>query len=84
MAQLVIGGLEDAVWDRLQDLARDHRRSVEEEVRSILRLAVEDLPSNEADLGLGTRLARRFAGIGLDEEIPELRGWQIKPPSFDP
>jgi antitoxin FitA len=56
---------------------------MEEEVRAILRDAVKE----EARLkgGLGTRIAARFAGIGLreGEEIPELRGYAIEPPTFD-
>jgi prevent-host-death family protein len=33
--------------------------------------------------GLGTRLARRFAGRGLDFDIPEIRGEFARPASFD-
>jgi hypothetical protein len=32
--------------------------------------------------GLGTEIASLFAKIGLDEEIPEFRGYGIEPPSF--
>jgi len=32
--------------------------------------------------GLGTEIAARFATLGLDREIPELRGFTIKPPDF--
>ena len=81
MTQLVIANLEDDVRDKLHDLARDHGRSVEEEIRDILREAVMD-PQDAPKLG--TRLARRFAGCGLDGEIPELRGHTVNPPSFDP
>jgi plasmid stability protein len=64
-------------------LARDHGRTVEEEVRGILREAVMEQPDTDSNLGLGTRLASRFAGIGLDHEIPELRGGRIEVPSFE-
>ena len=72
MAQLVVRNLEDDVKTRLQKRAKRHGRSMEEEVRDILRDAVkkEDGPSE----GLGTRIANRFRGIGLKEPIPELRG----------
>jgi hypothetical protein len=33
--------------------------------------------------GLGTRIARRFEGLGLDREITEIRGQFVKPPRFD-
>ncbi len=33
---------------------------------------------------LGTRLAQRFAGIGLEAEIAELRGESPQPAVFDP
>ncbi len=46
--------------------------AVEEEVRVILRNAVTD--ESAAPAPLGSRLAARFAGLGLDEEISELRG----------
>jgi len=35
--------------------------------------------SNE---GLGTRIRKRFAGIGLEEPIPELRGEEVRPAIF--
>jgi len=41
-------------------------------VRDILRCAVSR--EGEPRLGLGSRVARRFAGIGLDAETEELRG----------
>jgi plasmid stability protein len=54
---------------------------MEEEVRDILRHAAreEDTPLG----GLGTEIASLFARIGLDAQIPELRGHEIKPASFD-
>jgi plasmid stability protein len=54
---------------------------MEEEVRDILRHAArdEDTPVG----GLGTEIASLFTKIGLDAEIPELRGHEIKPASFD-
>jgi hypothetical protein len=48
-----------------------------EEVREILRNAVR----GEGGSGktLGSRLRQRFAGIGLDDELPELRGEFAQP-----
>jgi plasmid stability protein len=81
MAQLVVRNIENAVKTRLQRRAKRNGRSMEEEVRDILRSAVngDDVPSG----GLGTEISALFAGTGFDGDIPELRGPQIKPPSFD-
>ena len=84
MSELVIDNIEDDLRTRLELLARDHGRTVVEEVRNILRVAVAPLPTDDSSVGLGTRISRRFAGLGLDFEIPELRGGEIKVPSFDP
>ncbi|MGD0932136.1 MAG: plasmid stabilization protein [Candidatus Korobacteraceae bacterium] len=81
MAQLVVRNLEDSVKKRLQRRAAKHGRSMEEEVRDILRNAAKD--ESESSEGLGTAIAKRFKGIGLTEDIPELRGFTIEPPSFD-
>ena len=77
MAQLVVRNLEDDVKVRLQRRARRHGHSTEEEVRDILRNAVKG--EDEARAPLGSRLAARFAGIGVTEEIPELRGEAARP-----
>ena len=70
MAQFVVRNLENAVKARLQRRAKRHGRSMEEEVREILRVAVheEDVPS----AGLGTEIAGLFAKGGLDSDVPEL------------
>lgn len=81
MAQLLVRQLDDDVKAKLQRRARRHGRSTEEEVREILRNAVkeEGLPQ----VRLGSRMAARFAGVGLTEEIPELRGEPARPADFD-
>jgi plasmid stability protein len=84
MTQLVIKNLEDDVTAKLQNLARDHGRTVEEEVRGILREAVSEQPEADPRLGLGSRIAACFAGLGFDQEIPELRGGRVQVPDFDP
>jgi len=80
MAQLVVRNIEASVKQRLQRRARRHGRSMEEEVRDILRNAAveEDRPAG----GLGTEIASLFSGIGIDFEIPELRDFRLKPPRF--
>ena len=67
MAQLIVRNLDDDVKERLQERARRHGRSTEEEVRSILRQAA--LADERVDVPLGTRLAGRFAGAGLTAEL---------------
>jgi len=81
MAQLLVRNLEDDVKKKLQDRARRHGHSTAEEVREILRNAVRG--EDAAKQPLGSRLAARFSGIGLDEEIPELRGQEPRPAEFD-
>lgn len=81
MAQLVVRNIETEVKSRLQRRAKRRGRSMEEEVRDILRNAAqeEDTPVG----GLGTEIASLFTKVGLDTDIPELRGHEIKPTSFD-
>lgn len=82
MAQLVVRHLDDDVKTKLQIRARRHGRSTEEEIRQILTNAVRE--EGGARPPLGSRLAARFAGIGLDDEIPELRGQSARPAEFEP
>lgn len=80
MAQLVVRNLENVVKARLQRRARRNGRSMEEEARDILRNAVnEDVPTG----GLGAEISGLFAKAGLDFDIPELRGHEIKPARFE-
>jgi len=72
MAQFIVRDLEDAVKARLKRRAARHGRSMEEEVRHILRNAVKEqkqpLPK------LGSRIAARFAKSRLSTDLPELHG----------
>jgi plasmid stability protein len=81
MGQLLVRQLDDDVKAKLQRRARRHGRSTEEEVREILRNAVKD--EGAARGALGSRLAARFARIGLRREIPELTGETLRPAEFD-
>jgi plasmid stability protein len=81
VAQLLVRNLEDEVKTRLQLRARRHGRSTEEEVREILRNAVKDEGATRKPLG--TRLRERFARIGLEDDLPELRGELARPASFE-
>lgn len=81
MAQILVRKLDDDVKVKLQRRARRHGRSTEEEVREILVNAVRDEGGVSAPLG--SRLAARFTGLGLHEEIPELRGQPVRPAEFE-
>lgn len=81
MGQLVIRQLDDEVTTKLRQRARRHGRSTEEEVREILLNAVKDEGAPPA--ALGSRIAARFARIGLSEEIPELRGQTVQPAELE-
>jgi antitoxin FitA len=80
MAQFVVRQLEDDVKENLKQRARRHRRSLEDEVRHILRDAVRQ---EEPDIRqLGSRIAKRFRTIGLSEDLPELRGQPARSADF--
>jgi plasmid stability protein len=81
VAQFAVRNIEAEVKSRIQRRAKRHGRSMEEEVRDILRNAAkeQDTPAG----GLGTEIASLFTKIGLDADIPELRGHEIKPTAFD-
>ena len=80
MGQLLVRNLEDSVHDHLRKRAARRGWSVAEEVRTILRAAAAE--ETAAAVPLGTRISRRFAGIGLDEASPEWRGQDARPADF--
>ena len=81
MAQILVRNLDDDVKIKLQRRARRHGRSTEEEVRAILRSVVSE--EGPPPPPLGTRLKQRFAEIGRDEDILELREQQAHPAAFE-
>lgn len=83
MAQFVVRNLEDDIRDKIRAIAAEHGRSMEEEVREMLREAVLRA-SARSSKGLGTRLVERFRGCNLrDGEIEELRGETPRAAEFD-
>jgi antitoxin FitA len=81
VAQFLVRNLEDDIHQKLRDMAQSHGQSLEEFVREMLRkVALERvaMPNN-----LGSKIAKRFAKIGLQEPIEELRGRPLTPPSFE-
>jgi plasmid stability protein len=84
MAQLIVRNIEDEVKNRLAERARLHGHSMEQEVRTILRDAV-DADRNDADeVDMGTRLSAFFARHGFDDiEIEEFKDEQARAATFD-
>lgn len=80
MAQFVVRQLEDDVKARLQRRAKRHGRSMEEEVRDILRNAAKH--ENQPLSRLGSRIAARFRINGLTKGLPELRGQPVRSADF--
>jgi antitoxin FitA len=80
MAQVIVRQLEDAVKQRLKRLAERHGRSMEEEVRHILRNAAKE--ENRPVPKLGSRIAARFKKTGLLADLPELRGQPVRSADF--
>lgn len=83
MAQLIVRNIENEVKDRLAQRARRHGHSMEEEVRTILRDAVQEEMKPGPDLDFGTRLANFFTKHNFDFEIEEVKGQQARPAVFD-
>jgi antitoxin FitA len=81
MAQFVVRNLDDDIKAALKRRAREHGWSMEEEVRQILRRAVDQPPMVSSRLG--SRIAARFADVGLEQPLPELRGHEIEPMALD-
>lgn len=84
VAQLLVRNLDQSVKEALRRRARRHGRSMEEEVRLILSQAVEAQASltTPAELGLGSRMAALFTGLGLEEAIPQWKGQEAEPADF--
>ena len=80
LASITISDLDDDVKTRLRVRAAGNGRSMEEEVRRILRDAVE---RKEAPQNLAQALRARIAPLGgVDLEVPAREPGR-EPPSFD-
>ena len=80
MASITIRNLDDDVKTRLRVRAAEHRRSMEEEVRIILRDAVNGRRVGPRDLAKFTREC--FASLdGVELQLPA-RGPMREPPDF--
>jgi plasmid stability protein len=85
MAQILVRNVEEPLKARLQMRAKRNGRSMEAEVREILRNQVREEQAPERKLGSEIVALFSGQGIGLEdgEEIHEWRGFPIEPISFD-
>lgn len=85
MAQLLVRNVDDRLKARLQRRAKRNGRSMEAEVREILRDALRK--DDVSKVGFGTATVALFSGNGVTldegEEIREWRGYPLRPISFD-
>jgi plasmid stability protein len=81
VAQFVVRNLEDDVAEKLKKRAKRHARSMEAEVRDILRAAVRERADGQRKLG--SRIASRFRRVGLRRDLPVLSGASVRPAEFE-
>ena len=80
MSTLTIRNIEPVIKDKLRMAAAAHGRSMEEEVRSILRNV---LAQPIATSGLGSRIHARFAAIGGVELDLPTRSQAVRAATFE-
>ena len=80
MAQASVRNLEAEVKARLKRCATQHGWSMDEKARQILRHAVSQ--HAQPTTKLGSRIATRFTGMCLNEELPELHQQILAPTDF--
>jgi antitoxin FitA len=81
VAQFVVRHLEDDVAEKLKQRAKRHARSMEDEVRHILRTAVREPPVSRQKLG--TQIAQRFQRAGVTADLPEFKGTAARAAKLD-
>ena len=82
MASLTIRNIDPELKERLRRRAADHGRSMEAELRAIMKSAVEEEPA--AASNLADAIHRRFAPFGGVELEPHPLVTPNAPPSFEP
>jgi plasmid stability protein len=82
MASITIRNLNDRLEQHLRMPAARHGRSMEDEARDILRIALAEEQAAPQDLGMAIR--RRFAPFGGIELPTAPRDPMREPPEFDP
>jgi len=81
MSSITVRKIDERLKKKLRLRAAEHGRSMEDEVRSILRSALAKEEPVERDLG--TSIRRRFARFGGVKLAPLPRETVREPPSFD-
>ncbi len=80
MASITVGKLEDELKRRLRIRAAENSRSMEEEVRHILRMELHRQPRQK---NMASAIRARFAPFGgVELEIPSRSPMRL-PPKFD-
>ncbi|MBE9036802.1 FitA-like ribbon-helix-helix domain-containing protein [aff. Roholtiella sp. LEGE 12411] len=69
MNNITMSNLDDDIKSRLKKRAEKHGRSLEEEAKEILRMAL--IENHEQPLNLANMIEQRFANLG-DFELPEI------------
>jgi hypothetical protein len=70
-------------------VTRRYNTSVEGSADDRESVDIAAIPERQRSLGgispirLGSRIASRFKGVGLTEDIPELRGQPVQPAQFN-
>jgi plasmid stability protein len=84
MAALTIRNIDEVLKQRLRQRAATNNRSMEEEVRTILRTAVGKLDGGEPR-GLATEIRKQVErlGGGIDWELPDRGPARPVPSAFD-
>lgn len=81
MASITIRNLDDTIKQQLRIRAAEHGRSMEEEARDILRVAVGE---GRATRNLAAAIRERMKVAGpVDLELPQREPMRA-PPTFDP
>jgi antitoxin FitA len=83
MAQLLVRNIETQLKARLQRRAKRNGRSMEAEVREILRDAVKEEEMQRVGFGTATVALFSGSGVTLDEPIQEIRDMRMQIPTFD-
>lgn len=81
MTTLTIRGLDPDTHARLRIEAARHGRSMEAEVRAILR---DRLGPQGSERGLGSKIHKRFAGLEGDLQVPDRGSEQPRAAVFEP
>ena len=75
MSTRTIRNLEPSIKDKLRVAAAMHGRSMEEEVRTILRNVLAQPAATTAAMGMGERMRARFVALGgIELELPSRTG----------